>query len=509
MGLWAKLRASLDGGLTRVLPAYDGSGQGRRVRAFNATAAGPTTVLLSGGDVLRNRARHLMRSNPWAFNALETFVANAVGTGITPRPQFPDDAWRARVKQLWTDWTDEADAAGLTDFYGLQSLAARAMFEAGECLIRFRDRRAEDGLTVPLQLQLLEAEHLPLWMNEPTNGGGIIRAGVEFDPIGRRVAYWLYRQHPGEFLQAPQGGNLPVRVPASEILHLFKPLRPGQVRGEPWLARVVLRLYDLDAYEDAELVRKKGAAMYGGFIVLPDPEKADELVGTLHSEAEGLADVDVQPGSWPVLGPGEDIRMNQGTDVGPNFAMFNEHVLRSIAAGTGLAYEMLTGDLSRVNYSSIRAGILEFRRRCEPLQHQVLIPQLNRAVWQRWLDTAVLSGALPAAGYTKRRREYQRAVWVPQGWQWVDPAKEVGAAIEEIRAGLTTRDRIIAERTGEDGEVIDVENAAINARTDARGLIYDSDPRKVQKAPTGKSTASEETQIASDTPPAAGTGTNG
>ena len=69
---------------------------------------------------------------------------------------------KEELQRLWLAWTDEADAEGLTDFYGLQRRAAREVFLAGEVFVRIRPRRVEDGLTVPLQLQMLPSEMLPL-----------------------------------------------------------------------------------------------------------------------------------------------------------------------------------------------------------------------------------------------------------------------------------------------------------------------------------------------------------
>ena len=134
------------------------------------------------------------------------------------------------------------------------------MLEGGEAFIRIRLRRPEDNLTVPLQLQVLEPEHVPITYNTVSNNGNAIRCGIEFDSLGRRVAYWMYRSHPNDAMLAPMSGadeRLLMRVPASEVVHLFRPLRPGQIRGEPWLARALVKLHELDQYDDAELVRKK------------------------------------------------------------------------------------------------------------------------------------------------------------------------------------------------------------------------------------------------------------
>ena len=142
----------------------------------------------------------------------------------------------------------------------------------------------------------------------------------------------------------------------------------------------------------------------------------------------------------------------------------------------GITYEMLTGDLTQVNYSSIRAGLLEFRRRCEAIQHHVIIHQLCRPLWQAWMEQAVLAGALNLPNYTKRRREFQSVKWIPQGWQWVDPLKETEAMKSAIRSGLMSRSEAISAN-GYDAEDVDREIAADNTRADELGLVFDSDPR--------------------------------
>ncbi len=148
----------------------------------------------------------------------------------------------------------------------------------------------------------------------------------------------------------------------------------------------------------------------------------------------------------------------------------------AVAAAMGVTYEMLTGDLSMVNYSSIRAGLLEFRRRCEAVQHQVIVHQFCRPLWQAWMQQAVLAGALALPGYATRRREYLAVKWIAQGWQWVDPLKEILSMKEGIRSGLISRAEAISS-FGYDAEDVDREIAADNARSDALGLVFDSDPR--------------------------------
>lgn len=458
-------------------PVHEVAGRGRRAVAMQTGNPGAVAAMLATSSELRVKSRDLVRRNAWAAVAIEAYVANAVGTGIKPQSMAANEKLRTEVQSLWAEWTEEADAAGLLDFYGLQALACRAMLEGGESLIRLRPRRPEDDLVVPLQLQLLEPEHLPLHLNQDLASGNTIRSGIEFDALGRRVAYHLYRTHPEDGLLAPMsghGGMETVRVPAAEIIHLFRPLRPGQIRGEPWLSRALVKLDELDQYDDAELVRKKTAAMFAGFVTRENPE--DSLLGEGSADENGIALAGLEPGTMQILEPGESITFSDPADVGGSYSEFLRTQFRAVAAAVGITYEQLTGDLTGVNYSSIRAGLLEFRRRVEPVQHSVLVHQLCRAIWRAWFDQAVLSGALKAPGYSVRRREYLRVKWIPQGWSWVDPEKEFKAVVLAIRAGLMSRSEAISA-FGYDAEDVDREIAADNARADKLGLKLESDPR--------------------------------
>jgi len=459
-------------------PTYDGTGTGRRTLAWGVSNPGAVAALAFTQEALRAKSRDLVRRNCWAAAGVEAFVSNAIGTGIKLQSVLTDEALRAAVQALWGQWGEECDAAALTDFDGLQSLATRGMVEGGEALVRLRYRRPEDRLPVALQLQVLEAEHLPMTLNRELDNGNVIRAGIEFDRLGRRVAYHLYRSHPNDGMLAPMsgsGGMQTMRVPAAEVVHLFRPLRPGQIRGEPWLARALVKLDELDQYDDAELVRKKTSAMFAGFITRQSPE--DNLLGEGLPDENGVALAGLEPGTLQLLEPGEDIRFSQPADVGANYAEFMRQQFRAVAAAMGITYEMLTGDLTQVNYSSIRAGLLEFRRRCEVIQHAVIVHQLCRPIFRAWMDQAVLEGALALPGYRRRWREYQMAKWIAPAWSWVDPKKEFDALLVAIRAGLMSRSEAIAT-FGYDAEAIDREIAADNERADALGLKFDSDPRQ-------------------------------
>ena len=400
---------------------FEGAMMHRRLIGWKATQENLNGLLSAGGDVLRARARQIVRANPYAANAADRFVANAVGAGIKPSSLVQDTALKTEIHRVWNLWTDDADADGLTDFYGLQALATRAMFEAGECFIRFRPRRPDDGLTVPLQIQLLESEMLPLSKNEIAPYGNIVRCGIEFDPIGRRVAYHFYRKHPGDSTEPFNKGEI-VRVPASEILHIYRPQRPGQIRGVPWISPALVKLFLLDQYDDAELDRKQVAALFAGFITKSAPE--DNLMGEDAPDGTGAAIAGLSPGTMQVLLPGEDIKFSSPADVGGSYEMFQYRTLLAISAALGVPYTNVTGDLKVANYSSIRAGTVEFRRRLQQFQFATLVFQMCRPIWSRWLSAAALSGALSLPGFARDPSPYTAVKWITPKWEWVDPLKD-------------------------------------------------------------------------------------
>ena len=469
-------------------PVHEVAGSGRRALAWQPGNPGAVAALFITGHDLRVKSRDLVRRNAWAGSAVDAFVTNCIGTGIKPQSIATDATFREAVHALWWDWCDEADADGVTDFYGLQALACRAMLEGGECFVRLRVRRPEDGLAVPLQIQLLEAEHVPLTFNTTLANGNIVRAGIEFDRLGRRAAYHLTRAHPGDPAMRPRDHEL-VRVPADRIAHLYRPLRPGQIRGEPWLARALVKLDELDQFDDAALVKAKVAALFTGFVTSPDPDSV--VIGEGEPDEDGVVKASLEPGTMQRLRPGQDVRFAEPADAGSSYEGFFRNQLRAVATAAGVTYEQLSGDLTQVNYSSIRAGLLEFRRRCETIQHAVVVHQLCRPVWREWMRTAVLAGALEAPGFARDPAPWLTAKWIPQGWQWVDPEKEFKAVVLAIRAGLMSRSEAISA-FGYDAEEIDREIAADNARADALGLVFDSDPRKVARTGAAQPDAERE-----------------
>lgn len=462
---------------SNIRASYEGAGDGRRSANWDAPDQGINSLVMPALSNLRSRSRAAVRNDPYAFNVIDRRVSNLIGTGITPRPQTEDAELRHLQQQLWSDWVDEADADERTDFYGLQALIARATETAGECFVRLRPRLQSDGLAVPLQLQVLAAEFVPHDKFEVTRTGNIIRAGIEFNGIGKRVAYWMYRNHPRDSAALNSGYNQLVRVPATQVLHIFESQEPGQLRGVPRLAPVLKRLRSLDNYDDAVLFRQEVANLFAGFIKRPAPDSGpmprDPLTGApLSLDADGFTPmVALEPGTMQELAAGEEVEFSSPPDAGNNYPDFMRQQLMASAAGAGIPYELLTGDMRDVNDRTMRVVLNEFRRRLEQLQFSVYVHQLCRPVRAAWMDMAVLSGALSLPDYAMRRREYLRTRWVPQGWAYINPVQDVQARAMEVNAGFASRTEMVL-RTGYDAETVDQENATDAARAAGLGLQY-------------------------------------
>jgi len=443
-----------------LIGGFEAGHSARRLMKFQASRAHVNSLIGAAGPTINARARWLVRNNGYARNALESWAGNAVGDGVKPTSKIADVAQKTSIQALWQEWAGEADAEGLTDFYGLQRRAAREMFLAGEVFFRFRPRLPQDGLSVPLQLQMLPSEMLPINMTRELPGGGMIRQGIEFDLIGRRAAYYFYRRHPGDNTDPRLAGEI-VRVNANEVIHVIDPIEAGQIRGVSRFSPAIVKLFFLDQYDDAELDRKKVSSMFAIFVTSPE-------VTEITPVDEPLA---VEPGQVVRLEPGEDVTTADPADSGSTYEPFQYRTLLQVSAALGVPYSYVSNDLAKANFANSRLSIIEFRRRVSAWQHRVLIHQMCKCVWARWMDTAVMAGSLDLPDYANQRRAVLKADWLPPKWDWVDPLKDINAEVTEIEAGLKSRSMAMAQR-GYDADLVDAEIAEDRAREAGLGLDF-------------------------------------
>lgn len=470
---------------------YDGGKISRRLPTLAPATSANSEMNNASIARLRDRAREMVRNNPYCSRALDIWASNIVGSGIVPASRTGDKARDRRVMDLWQAFVENADADGQLDFYGLQTLAVRSAFEGGDTLTRMRTRRAEDGYLVPLQLQLMEGDQLDSTQHGVINGFKTI-LGVALSPIGTRNGYWLFPEHPGERGQFQLTGLTSNFVPATDVLHLYRKSRIGQVRGVSAFAPVMLQAKDLSDLQEAVVVKARIEACFAGFITSEEGDGA--MLGAQSQDADGNQVQELQPGLLRHLKPGEDVTFAQPTS-SMSFDPVMLHTLMGIAVGLGLTYDQLTGDLRQANYSSLRAGKIEMRRLVEQVQYQMMVPMFCRPVWRRFIELCILTGQLKGSV-----ADY-RCEWIAPAHEAIDPEKDLRADVLAVRSGRMTLRQFIAA-WGNDPETHLEQIAADNARIDELGLVLDTDPRKMsiagqmQSDPNAQAAAQAETDAA-------------
>lgn len=448
----------LEGIFTDGERKFDSAGGGRR-NNWKATSTSANAEIGQASRALRDRHRDMARNNPYVRKAIEVIAANVVGTGI--KPSIQDTRTRAlrSTKASWRAWADTTlcDFEGRKTFAGIQRLVMRSVAESGEVFVRSR-RKAGVG-PIPLQLQVLECDFLDTGKDGITTpDGGHIMQGIEFDASGKRVAYWMYDHHPGETRVYRSLAS--ARIPASEILHIYHEERPGQIRGVPFGASVMMRLKDFDEYEDAQLIRQKVAACFAAFVTdTKDPMPGDANDGGYPMER-------VEPGMIEYLPPGKQVTFGNPPPT-EGYDDYSRRILQGAAAGYGITYEALTGDLSNVNFSSGRMGWIEMGRMIAEWQELMLVPQLCDAVWQWFVAAGSIAGTASDTATVS---------WTPPARMMIDPVKETKGLSEQVRNGFISWQEAVRQM-GYDPDMITEELAQDYAQFEKLGFMLACDPR--------------------------------
>lgn len=427
MGIFFRIRKAFLG------RSIEAAAPGRRWAGLKPMTA-PKASIHASRSVVMGRARSLVSSNALAANGVEVWVSGLIGSGIVGASAHSSEGARRRIDKAWRGWLSTCDADGRNDFYGLQALVIRRVVVDGEALVLMTLRNGR------LRLRVLPSESLAPYSRE-LGGGRRIVEGIEFDADGRRIAYWIYPDAPGQ-LQSLQ----PVRIDARDVLHIFRADHPGQLRGLSWFAPVLLSISEHAKLSDAAILQQQIAAMLTGFVRRPDGDAA----GLFEGERDGSAVMpSLEPGTMVALEPGQEVIFSQPPKADGAKDLLKVSA-REIAAGLAIQYEALTGDLESVNYSSIRSGSVEFRRKCEALQYGLIAHQLLNPIFQRFVATEALAGRLYAPGHLE---PYLAAEWFPAKNQWVDPLKDAQAEIAAINAGLMSRTEALAARGWSAGHI--------------------------------------------------------
>ncbi len=365
-----------------------------------------------------------------------------------------DDMANAAIESAWDRWGRPGggcDAAGKLSFAGMTRLVAELWGRDGEVAAR-RLRGADNAFR--FAVQLLTVERIDHAYRAQLSNGNEVRMGVERNPAGRVVAYWVLENNPNDSALVAVNAQQRVRRPAEEMLHCFDFLDAEQLRGVPRAHAVLSGANMLHGFEESAVVAARVGASKMGFFTQAESGPglgADALADG--KDADGQLLMDAQPGTFDQLPPGYEFQAYDPSYPTEAFAPFVKARHRAMAAGLDVAHHNLSADLEGVNYSSARIGELSERDTWRGHQRQ-LVEQFVAPIFADWLEMALLAGAIrlpngSALPVAKLEKFLEGATFKPRGWAWVDPLKEVNAHEKAVQNGFATRSQVVAAVGGD------------------------------------------------------------
>lgn len=419
---------------------------------------------------LRARAREMRRNHPLIRKYLKLLANNVVGpTGFKLRARVRNNdgrlniALNKKIQNAWYKWGKCVTVDGKHSLTSLQRFLLKAVATDGEVAVR-RIRNFK-GNPFRFALQVIDPDLLDhQFFRSPAMGENEIRLGIEVDPYGAPLAYWFWDRHPTDVINI--SARRRIRIPADEIFHYFDQERSMQSRGVTWFNSVMMPAKMLDGYVEAEVVAARIGSSKMGFFQQKDAADAEPPISDAENPKAKI-EMEASPGTFEELPPGYEFKEWNPEHPAVAFPNFLKAIQRWIAAGLGVGYNQLADDLEGVNYSSIRSAMLVERDEWRALQGD-WIDKFLQPLYCEWLDYAQLSGQLVLDG--RDDTAFQEVTFVPRGWEWVDPLKDVNASVAEIDNGLNSRSRVCAEQ-GADFEEIAEELAEEQEIIDELGLV--------------------------------------
>lgn len=452
---WAYKRLAWRNGMS----VFDAGGRGRLNHGWNPSAAPNEQLKQAERALIRARAQDLEHNSDIAAGILQAFERNVTGTGIMLQAKISHTVvgnaageLNQQIEMLWKEYC-KPEHIDITATQSLEemveTLVRRYYVDGGVFIVKVYVR--DDAY--PFKLQLRSVDELNNLV-QPGEGRRIVE-GVELDEFNRPLAYHFKKFANGYAFSPTES----VRIPAKDVIFLFKKTSPLQVREVSQLVTALPRIKDANQFIEAVSIKERVLACMSVFIKKATPTGSiGRGVRSGGGQEIDYSGVSLSPGMIGELNPGDEVQTVIPAGQASNTKEFITTLVRMIAAGLGLSYEAVSRDLSQVNYSSARQGLIEDRKLYKKLQ-KMMIDRVLRPVYLEFLESMYLSGKLDMPGYARDKSKYTAHVWVPPGSTWIDPKKEADANKIALDSNQDTLARICAER-GEDWRDVVVQRAA-------------------------------------------------
>ena len=451
MGLFDRFKPAPEVKAKIFKRSYQAANTGYLFSDFKASERSPDSELRPALKIIRSRARDLARNNEYVrryLNLLKTNVIGDKGFGVQVKATDSvgklDRDGNQKIETAFKKWGKLGNCTvdGKMSWLDAQKLAIECLARDGEVfIIKHRGVSFHDSFAI----EFIEPDQVDEQKNERLSNGNEIRMGIELDKFKKPVAYHILSYHPGDYDYTTSGKSPKhIRIPADRVIHVYEQVRAGQTRGEPWIAAALPAIKQLGALREAAIVNARIGASKMGFFTSPT---GDGFVG---DDLDGhMPIMEASPGTFHQLPNGVDFKSFDPQYPNNEFDVFHKAVLKGISSVFGVSYPSLSSDLESVSYSSIRQGALEERDNYKNLQSFVT-QHFVRIVFDEWLASAmeINSFGIPIRQY---ERFSEATEFRGKAWNWVDPQKEMNAAIMGLKSGvLSLQD--VASQYGKDVE---------------------------------------------------------
>jgi lambda family phage portal protein len=436
-----ELRMAMSARAAENLSTWEAAGHDRlRGEKWLASRISQNDALASELEILIDRAQDLVRNDVFAASAIAGRVDNVIGQGIRPQARIQPrrgiisasqaDRLNSELEYAFAKW------AKAEKLFAKQRLLERCNAIFGESWLYLGDD-GDGSKPVTLSTQVIHPLRIPVY-SYIRRSVTERRMGLRLDGNGNPIAAFVLKQIPNDSYTSDLSET---EISLDDLLHGFEEQSPGQLRGFPWLAPAMAKLKDLKDFVHANLVAEQVAACYGAFVTGVTDPVYTAAAGRVKSNLEDLA-----PGSIQYLGDGESIQFSDPARPGTTLAPYVEWALHGVAAALRYPYELLAKQFTN-NFSGGRLALIDGRITFKCWQH-VLIQRQMEPLWARFVDRCVVQGVvnIDPVKYEENRDHFLQHQWIPPGWPWVDPDKEVKADIAAIEAGLTTQTESLASR---------------------------------------------------------------
>jgi len=403
---------------------------------------------------MMKRARWLHENNPIIANIDETIKNNVIANGIKLKSLVKDKNIADEIEEKYKQRMENKDAFSLdgkTAGTICERLILGAKMMDGESIVNYI---ITNDKFHPLKVQVIEASQFDL-----SKYGDNIYSGVEVNKYNKPIKYYFTDDKYNEF-----------EVDAKNILHIMNmENRASQIRGVTDYKQVILDLKNFMAYNTALIQNARVRANLPYYVTTENPSgsrRGNE--SETNSQLQQINGLIVH-----YLNRGEELKQLDPKVAGDNHKDFLMMVIRLIASGRKVSYELAFRDYSQVNFASSRASLIQDNKRFDFEQYQHIL-NFKNPDFERWLDVMVYSGnikSIKPSYYTTHKNEFLKKNWIPPAREWVDPLKDITAIKEKLNLNMTTLTREIAKQ-GLDIEDVIAEKQKEKKMFEDAGLAY-------------------------------------